>query len=478
MGNFEIKRRIKMNGTFSAMANQFRESINDVDAIKEFVDNPIKNANLIEINYDRATNTLKVFDNWGGFTLKQLEKVFATATSHLNTDKDSLSYFGYGLKKAIIRLINHTNGQDSSATIISSNGERMIKAVWTIENGFEKEHSEIYNEVELKDSDSWVGTEIIINNCVPLPIKFETMLMKELSETYATDIENGLTLVFNGHVISPNDYCYINNLGEDMTKEGENLIMKNGVFYKVNNLYFRDIENKNITLPIRVIGVYLPEYLFGDEKIKRSEILCENDSPKQERCGIYARYNGRYIMTGKGNVIAMLRKNSNSGGVGRTRLMLDLNSLNASLFEIYSTKSNGILNIVENQNLERFCLVKPNGKIAKNVTLANFLENEWSFLTNKIHKSFSKKSFEEQSKLTIEEIVESISKKKKSTKTIDVDYVAPIKINEDDIEHIINEVENKKEQPTFTIEVIEVTLKKLGYATNAINEIKNALSEQ
>lgn len=328
-----------------------KETTTITDSITEFIDDGIDaGATLINLNYDFESHNLKYEDNGCGMSYEKLVKYATKVFTHMETDsnvKSRIGIKGVGSKNALLKLANTSDiNHPSYVTWQTSTGDDVISNLaWKLcEYDDCIKNTIVYSN---ENHSKFRGTMITIENCIDITNSRLNCIANQISKTYGEFLSNGIDIRINGASLKGFDPMYLNILGDKINYEGLHLI--NGFCYIVRKKKMRN--SKGEMVDVRYVGLFMPRK--GKSKNDKSPFDIYkhiSDDGGQRFSGIYSTYNRRYIENGD-NTIRMIEKNSNGGGVGRTRMLILIDEKNQDIFGVKSNKSNGIINLKENDKL-------------------------------------------------------------------------------------------------------------------------------
>lgn len=370
-----------MNGSEKAFIQQTNETMSILQALCEFVDNPLDLEALnIKIDFDKKHDRIIFWND--GLPFTKLPEYLNEFTTHFTIGDGKISYTGKGSKQATMRLVDPYIGKLKIYTFIPEKdyalyGELSINV--TNDIAITGDSSIKLSEEALKEGIRSKGTSFILEHPKNEVFDFINRFKEECSILYGRKHrKTDCNIVIDNETIKFKDPLLLDILGEDINKDG--VYDKDGIFFFVKTYMCQNKEDKTDIRKFKAVFTYISRDRYYD--IKETP-----DFVKMLRhVGVYT-YLGDRLMDYGGNINQMFSGISsflaNAGGVDRVRFGFFCDG-NADIFEITSNKGNGITNLCDNVYLtnryltmEALPLKKEIGKTANGKKRTKVIIDKW-----------------------------------------------------------------------------------------------------
>ena len=504
-----------MKGIQKSFIEEVKERMTVESALTEFIDNGFDHAkSRIDIIINQDENQITCMND--GKPMSKIGEYVSNFTTHIkqnssNKKQKQISKFGKGSKKAFIKLGDSKKG--STLDIFTKDKEwNAVQHASIIMKECKKEDcfTEIYPEIEKNTSliPYEEGTCMTIKNIEDSnwsiihgvdekhgDIRNDYyQLINYCQEHYGLVSKiNQIDLYINGNKIDFEDPCLLNNLGDNVNKDGHYVI--NGICYWVHTYKCTNNKTKE-TVKFKTVYTFIPRKTVSDE-----------DMPRKKGYEMYAGYYtyfGNRLMDNGGNYRKFFNRCESkltTGGCDRTRIAIFCDK-NEAFFKITSTKAEGIEPIKNNENFSKYkingypmCSILKNdllsfvrlnefdrkGKIIKELTVKDVKAFAQTYsvtktpikrglLTNKEIEQVYNTTDGKQDKIKIEDILKEAAKTDDIASEIDANMILTVREKEI-LYELLRCSGNKKNKMEFYIKkILKLFDTKYGETTALKNE--------
>jgi hypothetical protein len=339
-----------MKGIQKAFIEEVKEGMTFKEAVLEYVDNGFEHArSRVDIVFNQKENSFKCSND--GAPIQHISEIVCDFTTHIEQSNigsynKPISNFGKGFKKAFLKIGDMGNGSTinifAKDKLYNVTQYASINSVYKDENCINQTGADIwrYNDVipyeegtlmEIKgiENSFWISVEDFENYCAD-----RYGLISRLKK---------IDLYINGKQIKFKDYCRLENLGDNINKDGVYVI--NDIVYWVKT--YCPSHPKYGKVEFKCVYVFISRKAESEKTIDSRGGLADSG---------YYTFRGYRIMDCGGNaqkMFANMPAQFNTGGCERFRVAIFTDNA-LDFFGIRSNKSLGILPFTDNDKLKEY----------------------------------------------------------------------------------------------------------------------------